>query len=107
MKPVIIIVIAVVLLIPIPVFAPSHPEFVGDNQFSVNLILVSLDCSYSIHGSELVGLIEITYLYLWSFNYPSEINGYCVTPNEFDDVLNYLDMTYEEIIIVMFNFEYY
>ena len=29
MKPVIIIVIAFVLLIPLPVFAPSHPEYVG------------------------------------------------------------------------------
>ena len=29
MKPVIIIVIAFVLLIPLPIFAPSHPEYVG------------------------------------------------------------------------------
>jgi len=29
MKPVIIIAIAFVLLIPLPVFAPSHPEYVG------------------------------------------------------------------------------
>jgi len=81
-KPVIIIAIAVVLLIPLNVFGEIEND---DNQFHVNMILVSLDCSDSIHGNEFRGLTEIAYRYLASFQFPTEISGYCVTPGQFDD----------------------
>ena len=102
MKSVIIIAIAFVLLIPLNVFGEIEND---DNQFHVNMILVSLDCSDSIHGNEFRGLTEIAYRYLASFQFPTEISGYCVTPGQFDDAWNHQDFTLDEIIIVMFNLD--
>jgi len=101
LKPVIIIVIAFVLLIPIPIFAQEN----NDYQLDVTMILISLDCSVSIHGDELHGLLEIAYRYLTSFQFPTEIHAYCVTPDQFDDVWNFLDLTYDEIVVVMFDLD--
>jgi len=66
MKPVIIIGIAFVLLIPIPVFAPSHPEFLGTWNSSgtvkiiVNGTLWSLQTS-SFYPDNFVKDLELRY----------------------------------------------
>jgi len=72
----------------------------------IQMVLVSSGCSDNENTDELMGLTEIAYRYLDSSGIETRVNGYCMSPEIFEDY--YEDGFFsDDIKIFMYDLEYW
>ncbi len=91
-----------VVLISIPINSNAIAE---SRHFDLNMILITLDCKNRNNLTEFIGLIEISYLYLWSFGYQPVFQAYCLTPTEFVKSDVFYDDIKKSQSVVMFDYD--